>query len=54
MPDGYWWNIWEIPTKQYNNTIETALKMAFELGYRAHVMQIQSKAYVDYVRFKND
>ncbi len=54
LPDGYWWNIWEIPTKQYNNTIETALKMAFELGYRAHVMQIQSKAYVDYVRFKND
>ena len=28
--------------------------LPFELGYRAHVMQIQSKAYVDYVRFEND
>lgn len=54
LPDGHWWNVGEIPTKQYNDKLEIALKHAFELGYRAHVMQIQSKAYVDYVRFKND
>jgi hypothetical protein len=37
MPDETEWNVWDIPENYYTETIELAIKHAFELGYKAAV-----------------
>jgi len=51
FPNEMWWVIWDIPTKEYTKAVEMALKRAFELGYRAHLVKVQSEPHV---KFKND
>jgi hypothetical protein len=39
MPDGTVWNVWDIPKAQYTDSVENAIKHAFELGLMAANMQ---------------
>jgi hypothetical protein len=42
MPNGEFWNVWDIPVKDFTPTVEAAIKAAFWRGVEAARMHVLS------------